>query len=532
MAEIRNNQIIFDHRDWTAGFAKNNAALGINNPSNQLVSKFDPFRQYGVAQPGRLGVNATNNAGLGGAIVAMALKNNTTAYGVDYGGKVHEYNYSTNTLTTGSYPYTITGTTPVGQDAIIYKHNSAGVPVFSTFYSYYNTANWNVGAIVNHTGAPADTFMSATPATPLDITTVSPADGKDVAQINAPHPMEVGADDVLYILSGRYLHAYDGANGTNGTFTSRVLTLPQGFTGTSLVKYQDKLLIAGSYVGFTGVINSDNVGSAGEAMVYVWNYTDLDISQVIPLDDPYVFSVFSWRGRPCVISIGESEGFGSLAATKLKIINGNTAEKVAEFTGIVSHRGVDSSSRVLYVNTNGKIYAIGDNLKDGYNVNHVMSCVSTGQPGFIKNLVENSLIASSSTASVHSMSKFGNTDSYDTAALYTCYYNVPLPEGKIARIRSVQVEYYGTVTNAGRYLTVELATDIDASFQINTNAVSNLATVAAPAQKLYSKNYLGAPYGQFSSISLHLVWNDNGGSTSAVKVTKVIVNYELINLGA
>ena len=527
MAQITKDQIIFDHSDWTAGLAKNNAVIGINNPSNRAITTFDPFREYGVAQPGKLGVNPTNNSGLGGAMVAMVLKDTTTAYGVDTAGKIHEYNYSTNVLTTGSFPYTIVGASPVGQDAIVYRHKDNSTVVSSFFYSYYNDANWNIGCYRGYTTLEHD-FMSVRPDTPLDITS---GDGVDTIQLQKPHIMEIGSDDILYILSGRYLHAYDGGgSGAYGTFSSKVLTLPQGFIGTGLLKYQDKLLIAGVYTGVTGVINSDYVGSAGEALVYVWNYIDLDVNQVIPLDDPYVSSIFSWRGQICVITSGESEGFGTLSATKLKIISGNTATKLAEFTGTVSYRGVDSGSRVLYLNVGGKIYAIGDNLKEGYNVNHIMSCVSTSQAGFIKNLVNNVVIAGSSDgSSTHSLSKF-SPSTVNTAVLTTCYYPIHLPEGKVGSIKSVTVEYYATVTNADMYLTITLATDINASFQNDQNVVSNLATITAPAQKIYKVDASGNPFGQFSTVRLGLVWNQNIANSTAVKVTKVIINYELIAL--
>lgn len=528
MAQITSSQIIFDHPDFVIGQAKNNAVRGVVNPSNQLVTNFDPFREYGIAQPGRIGVNATNNSVLGGAIIAGALKNTTLAYCVDTAGKFHEYDYSSNTLTNaGSFPHTIAGTSPVGQDVVIYKHNSSGTPVFSPFISYYNNANWDVAAYINYTTIDDD-FMSSVPATPLDITS---GDGDDTAQRTAPHLMEIGSDDILYIGSGRYLHAYDGATGSNGTFTRAVLTLPQGFTITSLVKSQDKLLIAGVYTGVTGTVNSTNVGSAGEAVVYVWNYIDLDVTQVIPLDDPYVSAVFNWRGRPCVITIGESEGFGTLSATKLKVLTGNTAEKVAELQGTVLPRSIDSSSRVLYLNADGKIYSIGDNVKDGYPVNQIASCVSTGVPGWFKNIIGNIFLASGSTGSVYSMAKMSASSFASSSRFVTCYYEVPLPANMKAQVTSVQVEFYSTVSNATVALTLSISYDMNAGSS-NSTVFTSLRDVAVPAQKQYTKDSAGNPFHAFSSIALDMSWSDVAGSTSAVKVSRVTVNYKLVAIGA
>lgn len=528
MAKITENQIIFSYADFVAGNAKNNAVRVSTNPSNQSTSNFDPFRNYGIAQPGKLAVNATNNSGLAGVVVAGVLKNTTLAYCIDSGGKFHEYTYSTNTLNTGGapFPQTLSGTLPVGQDVKIYKHNSSSVPVFSVFYSWYNNTNWNVGAFVDYTGTPDEDFMSTIPATPLDIASASPADGRDVAQKSAPHIMEIGSDDILYIGSGRYLHAYDGATGTNGTFYNRVLSLPQGFTITGLLRSQDKMLITGVYSGITGTINSASIDSAGEAMVYVWNYIDLDITQVISLDDPYVSSIFMWRGNIHVVTEGESEGFGTFKAVKVKVIIGNSAVKIAELTGNVAFRGVDGSSQVLYLNSAGKIYAIGDNTKDGFQVTNVASCTRTGSNGgWIKNIVGNILLSSGTDSSLHDMSKFSAASFAATAQLETGYYPLDLPKGMKAQIESVQVEYYTTVTSATVAFIVTISGDTGT---IDSTVMGDVTTVAAPLQKIYRTDASGNPFRAFSNISIRLIWRNATGSTSAPQVASVIINYKLI----
>ena len=72
----------------------------------------------------------------------------------------------------------------------------------------------------------------------------SPLAGTDLTDgQNVEHPMIVGDDDVLYVGSGRYLHGYDGQIGNEGTFYSKVLTLPLGYTITSMQKYNNYLAI-------------------------------------------------------------------------------------------------------------------------------------------------------------------------------------------------------------------------------------------------------------------------------------------------
>ncbi len=534
MAQITSSQIIFDSSDFTAGFAKNAAIKAVFNNSNQFVANLDPFRDYGVLQPGRKPADATNSSGLAGVLVAAAIKNASVAYGVDGGGKFHEYTFSTNTLTTGSFPYTITGTTPIGQDCIVYKHNSSSTPVFSVFYSYYNTTEWNVGTYVNYTGTPDHDFMSTIPASPLDITS---SDGDDTNQRTFMHAMEVGADDILYIGSGRYLHAYDGANGANGTFNAKRLTLPAGFAITGLLKYKDKMLIAGVYSSVSGIPSTTNSASGGEALVYVWNYIDEDITEVISLDDSLVTSIFTWRGNPCVITVGESEGFGALNGTKVKILTGNTAQKLAEFTGTPTLRGVDGSSRVLYINSSGKIYTVGDNVKDGYMVNQIMSNTNTGVGGWIKNVITYGILSSGSNgSSTHSVCKFA-TSNYATSASYaSSYYPVPMPGTMKARTKSVVVEFATTMTSAQGEMSLALSYDTvtgsGSGGVSDQTIISSLNTIATPIQKVYYGTYDSSPFVPFSSICLKVNWTENGANlnVAAPQISRVIINYEHIEI--
>ena len=48
-------------------------------------------------------------------------------------------------------------------------------------------------------------------------------DGGEDAGQGVQHPLAVGHDDVLYIGDRRYLHAYDGQTGADGTFSIAAL---------------------------------------------------------------------------------------------------------------------------------------------------------------------------------------------------------------------------------------------------------------------------------------------------------------------
>ncbi len=95
-----------------------------------------------------------------------------------------------------------------------------------------DNTDWDVGCYESFTTFDDD-FMSTDPTTPLGTTAADLTGG-----LLLPHPLEIGADDVLYMGSGRYLHGYDGGgSGSNGNFLSQLLTLPAGFIITFTEKF-------------------------------------------------------------------------------------------------------------------------------------------------------------------------------------------------------------------------------------------------------------------------------------------------------
>lgn len=525
----------FSAPDFIAGLAVNGAFGNVNFTSPAIgkgaekLQNINPFTAYGILQPGRAATNVTNNAQLGGVVIAGVVQGAQFAYLVDGAGKVHQYDYTSKTITNaGSFPHTIAGTAPVGQDAIVYKHNVGGVAEFSVFYSYYNNANWNVGAYVNLTTF-SDAYMSTTPATPL---VISSGDGDDTTQRTSPHCLEIGADDVLYIGSGRYIHAYDGTNGNDGTFTSKVLTLPLGFSVVALKKYQNVMLIAGNYN--TDVAN--NVG--GEALLYIWNYIDLDITQSISLEDPVIVSLFLWKGIPYVITVGEIEGRG---INKLKALVGNNVTLKTTFNLVPPiNRGVDPSSDVLFINCGGKIVQIGDPFTGQEITAHQpMSCVSSGVSGWIKNLGIDLTTASSNPTNYGLLASGATAISGGTNSLCTFLtnwnisgifitpnYEVPCPPGKQARLKNIIIEHFRIFTLADLSLTTYYNMQNDSSV-----IFSNLATLAVPLTKQYKLDSSNAPLKPFTSLGFQLIWNTSATTSSLPPgIARIHFVFEYINL--
>jgi hypothetical protein len=523
--------VIYDSEDWLAGlcpggdFSSTKDLKYIDEKGFTLLNNINPTTttKYGILTPGKSSTSATGGT-LAGQMAGMELIDVTTALGVDAGGKTWSLNTATSTLTAVG---TIAGTTPVGQDGIVYRHRVATTTYQTSFlYSYYNTTNWNIGAISDVTSpSNNDTFMSGTVDAPrLDITTASPGgDGKDIDQINEPHPMEIGSDGILYIGSGRYLHAYDGNSGVAGVFSSQVLKLPTGFQIISLKKSNNLLYIAGNYFAKTSLDRS------GTALVYVWNYIDLDFSQVIPLEDTYVSTIFLWQGAICALTSGALPGRNGV--NSVKRISGTSVRTLGDFSGVLpKDNGIFVQDKIIYMNSGGKIITMGDKLKGGYKMNYI---------GIISNADSTCGVCfgANSLFSIWASSNLSGTSSIDsiplnsistglasaTAELQTFYPEFPI--GKIGRIKRFFVQYYSTLAAAGTNGTLQVivTSDIGSS---TTTLINNLSSVSLPLIKQYTEDTSGGKFPAFTCFKTTFAWN-NGTSTGSPQIVKYAVEYML-----
>lgn len=511
--------IVWDESDWSKGFLPQGgqgAGQILKGDGLRYAFNYDPYRASGFASPGFLPTNSTNMSSVTGAITATAMRNSTLLYGVTADGKLQEFNYSTNTVTnSGSFPYTINhahaGET--GSDIIIYRHKLGGSLTTSLFYSFYDATDWDVGCYESFTTLDDD-FMSTDPTTPLSGTDLT-------GGLSLPHPMEVGADDVLYIGSGRYLHAYDGSgSGSNGNFISQVLTLPAGFIIQDLLKTEQYLLIAGVFSSGTTVPTMD---TSQEAVVYLWNYVDLDVSDIIPLDDQFVSVLGLWRSRPIVITGGEK---GNRGRNRVKVILGSNVQSVAEYDGSQpTLGGIDSSSDQLLINSSGKIITIGSPFnQNSYEVNNIASCSVTTQSGFIRNLFSSSAkIFASAGADLVQL----NTNFATDVTVEGGFIEPSFATGKIGRVKACTIIYKGTVTSGTARL---FACTLVVNYENDSAAVFSTTGVTA-ANLIQKVNYdvSGDPLPRFFNIGLKLDWLSGNGSSGAAQVSKVIVEFEEVD---
>lgn len=512
----------WDKDDWVAGLGPQGSFTTQSfTPVTEVqgfsyLKNLNPFALYGAAYPGYdSGANATNNANLAGVFTSLVLKDNTVGYGLDAGGKVHTYTTSTNTLSAAHTIAYAAGSTYVGQDAILYKHNLSGTPTVSMFYSAYNSNNFDVGTVGISSGTYDDDFMSSTPATPLDITS---GDGDDTTQRTAPHPMEIGQDDLLYIGSGRYIHGYDGALGTNGTFYSKVLTLPLGFQVVAMKKFQNLFLIVGNYYQGT-------TSGVGEAQLYTWNYTDSDISSVTPLEDYTVTALFSWNGSPTVITQGVPARNGG---NKIKVISGSSVTKVADFNGTApTNRGIQVINDIIYMNAGGKILAMGNSFKKSFAINHLFTTSATGTSGALLYVdLITGFIASAGTSQC--VNAIYSNNGAGTCEIKTFFDHLDLPYNKLGRVTDIYVRYANPLVAGGTNGTFSLFLSTDNTTQSAT-IINALSSVAIPLKKRYGLTTSSGVLPTFSSVGFFASWAASTAGASPA-IVSIEINYELIDL--
>ncbi len=486
--------------------------------------------------------NATNSSSVRGNIVSANAINNGQSYGIDTGGYVHAISNigATVTISTTS-PFPVTpayatgsGSYYLGQDTILYRHNYSSAVVSSMFYTMYRRTNaatniqsgtvWGVGILTNNFSLAEPQFLNnASVGNYLNFITDSTA----TDQIFFPHPMEIGADAILYIGSGRYVHAYDGSVGTHGTYYSKVLTLPVGSVVVGMRKFNDKLLIA---VNFDPAIYISGGASTAinsvAAFVYTWNYLDLDVTSVIDTEEVEISAITVWKGGPVFVAFGVAEANGR---NKLKTISGNTVLTLASFDGgLPTNRGIITSTTAFYMNCPTGLYRVGSRFKDGYMISRYGSRNAAAvEPGvFLLGDNSSSMFASGSTSTVANGTGTcyysSNINSFDAA--YCKFPNLGnlFPGGKKGRIKYIEVEYQAPIAGSGG-MTLKLSTDTNT---VITTVLSNVTTVTGNLIKRYTRDSSNNVLPTFSNFDISVEWLAGSGPI----IARMEAEYELLEV--
>jgi len=520
--------ITYDYEDWLQGLDTNSGGNDGRKLGSGLSTseKVDPLRNLGYISPSYAPENVTNNSSVT-SLVRNGIMTNQTAYliagtGVGSGGGiVHKLTTPiTGTIsTTAPFPHAIdhAHANETGWDMVNYTANVGGTPTLLGFFSFSDDTDWDVG-IYNYT---ADTFnddyMSTVPASPLAAPYLT--GGK-----SAPHPLIVGDDDILYIADRNFVHAYDGATGTDGTFYPAVLTLPQGWIITCFTKTNDQKLLVGAYYDASGI--STTTFYLGQAKVYKWNYLDLDFDYAYDLHDNYISEILNWNET--VIAFTEGRRSQTETGTKkLQALGGSGFQVIQTYsTGVLPIRGgVQVVGTDIYWN-GGLIYFYA---KNPYGENYIFGNIngnSSGNAGMLRMFsgLFNTHWSNGAAASGYGV-QYAQSN-YTTTASARGKVATPLfPEMKRGRLKKVDI-YFKDAVSGG--VSFGLSTVIDKG---STTTYTENATVTNLKVEVKDNKPDGTPLGDFTTLQPIFTWSDvTGVNTSAPILEKVVYFFEYTDI--
>lgn len=528
MAQLKTGKIIFDQDDWLAGLNLQYTTGLTDVPAPQVGNglssalRMNPFRYLGYAAPGFNPTDVTTVSS------ATALLRNVTygfqgsanyAYFIGSDSKFLGLNISTKTL---DITHTIAAAGAITGNDIANYTDYVGT-LANVFYSYNDAGgSWNIGRYRPETGAFDDDFMSTVPVTPLV------PSGND-----KPHPMIVGADDILYWGDGRTLSAYDGQTGATGTVSEGVLTLPKGYVITSMARasISADYLVIFAYYQPRGNTVAPNLSSSGPAKAFFWDYLSRDATYIRDLNDSVVTAAFEWKGTVGCFTQGQNlVNDGADRNSRLKIWNGSEFETATSFIGNAPiHGGVDVVGESIQWNSGGTIFCYGsplEGLEVGLNQLGTGTGSSSGVLRSIGGVGGYQVISSGATTSgglqYMKVGTFAASSSVSTV--------VVAPEfsrGKMGKIKAVRIDFAKTSVSTGLPISAYLITEGSASSQI----LSALTTVTSTnITYWYQETISGTPLPKFLEVRVVFQWAGGSTDTDAPVVRRVVIEYQEDNI--
>ncbi len=504
--------ITYDEQDWLAGQDTTSAGNNGRKIGNGLAfsEKIDPLRNLGYISPSNNTLSVTNNSSVTSLVRGGVMKGQeayliagTNPGSGQSGGIVHKLeSLVAGTINiTAPFPHTISHgahTSIAGYDIVNYTANVGGTPTLLNFFSFSDNTDWDVGIYNYGANTFDDDFMSTVPATPLTGATLT-------GGLLNPHPLIVGDDDILYMGDRNFVHAYDGATGTNGTFYEKVLTLPQGWIITCFAKSNDQKLLIGAYYSPSNYQDSFYLGSA---KVYKWNYLDLDFDYAYNLNDNYVSELLNWGEG--IIAFTEGRKTQTETGTKkLQALTSNGFKVLQTYSsGVLPVRGgVDVIGTDIYWN-GGLIYFYA---KNPFGDNYIFGSIngsSSGLAGMCKTFTNiGNIHWSNGTQAAGFGVQYALSDYGESAIGYGKVATPIFPERKRGRLKKVDLYFKETmVGGAGGGRSFRLNTVLDKSDSATTtdfNTISNLK------MEIVDFKNDGTPLGDFSTLQPLFIWANN-----------------------
>ena len=519
MPKINKGIITYDSEDWLAGLHPQystsfNLQTGFSDFAN--MNAMNPYRYLGNLTCGRNHTAVTNASTVMTNYICQGVNNGEYGYLIERGAKLHQLNTATHTLlndTAGvGFPHTIshgghTGIT--GEDTIIYKTNVSSTLTSMCFYSFRDNTDWDIGFHNMNTTTCVfdDDFMSTVPANFATFAALI-ASGKSY-----PHPMVVGADDILYFGDRNYVHGFDGQTGADGTFYTSILTLPSEYTVIGFAKLAPKTLAI-----FT-TTNQPSVGSSvrGKVVVWFWNYLDLDPFDIKTIDENYVTACFEYKGTIGCLCHGRS------TYNKLYLFNGTSFEEATRFGGnYVEYGGVNVLGDEIQFLSGGKVYSYGNQfgLKPVLNAIEQMTYNDGASgSGFLRTFYSSSgdyVSTSTKNFQYYNDGTVDGTASPSACSFYTSY----TPLGKI-RVKKIRI-YFAKISS-GTGLTLYLGSYNGTEYEV----IHELATITT--QNLVvtqTRDTSGNLFPELDGLYLHGIYNGGSGTSTAPIINKIEIEYD------
>lgn len=250
------------------------------------------------------------------------------AYGI--GGNILYKFSSTTVIDDATWPVTINKAVVTGEDGEDVAYYKGAL-----YYSY------------NHSGSAGDIGKYDLSAT-FDDDWGSTVPSGAAALQSAPHPFEVGGNDVLYVGNGLYVCSYDGT-----TLMPQALDLPTNTVIQDLKWVNDQLWILANRPDTSGT--NKNTSS-----LYVWDGTSTSWSLEIKL----MGTGGALHAKNGILFVFYQD-ISSTGGFKLGYVSGNGVVDVANFTGALPeyYQITDYLDFIMW-NANGSLWAFGSGDKD------------------------------------------------------------------------------------------------------------------------------------------------------------------------
>jgi hypothetical protein len=506
MPKISKNKIVFDGEDWLSDVDYLSTSSSYQRGSTNLVqaNSFDPVREYGYAQPGFLPADATNIASITGALKTGLKAAADTAYAISVDGKVHKITglSGNGTISVAApFPYSITVANSVGSDMVAY--NVGTTPYL--FYSYYTAALWDVGSF-DLTATFNDTYMTATATSPLAAPYIA-------GGATYPHPMIVGDNNILYIGDRNYVHAFNGQVTANGTFYPAVLTLPSNYLITALVNYQFYLVIYAYKVDSTG-------SNLSESKAFFWDTFSSSFTFVKDLNANIVTEAINYRDTMACFVLGNNEGFYRTTGT-FQIFDGSNFVVVKKGINVPSHGGAQVVGDNLFWLGDGAMYA----YRGLGNKKYIHEIFTEGMAGarMLRSFTNTYNLHFSTGSGAGAGLRSFRQNFYSPANAITKVVEPEFPEYMQGKIKSITVTYQ-KATSGGRSFTLDCLTDA-----VSNNVISNKTTVTNLIER-YERYSNANSFNLFKQLQISLSWGAGLGSSSAPAISRIEVEFDLVNI--